>query len=298
MNGWQMPLIRLTLFGWLATLVWLGIEYHLGGLDIRPSLLPWHAGVIAGLVMLLAISVQPRVSMIGEAKLATEMIVVAAFALMLLPAAIFLLYALGLGLSAVMAAASWVLWAVLFVLAWVVQILIWALTIGGAIFGIIGVLAFFGTRSGAAGGAAVGGLVAYFLGVALSSLMGSLIGRSSRAVRDGALASSADDTGWIPSATFLAEWIRGTVVSLLDLTQALNLLINALGAIVVTLGVALLLRRLRQSLMSRPKLRPYIPGGAAPVSNSLPWINAQLVKPAAFWLTAAWIVTLVSTVYR
>ncbi len=288
-------LIIATFVVFVAGVAWLVIEAVLQHLEFAPELvLPFAllAFLLAASGAFVGLAIRPRVSWRGELLVNGELVGAALLAVFVPAALMLVVYGIAVLASWVFALLCWVAWILVLIAAGVAQVLIWLAVALPLILGIgIGSWAGNDSGDGAVGCGAcgcvfviVGGLV----GCGIWWVSGAFSLDFWEMVDLTLVWNALGWRGWIWE-WFELFWVLHGLLEWLDYGKLLGLF--AATALGVTLGcaVALAVRWLRQLAMIYVPLRPYLPSASAPLPDGTTTIRGEMVWPALFWASLAWI---------
>ena len=271
----------------LAAAAWLVLESVLRGMPLSFAPVLWPVLPAAILGCFVGIGVRPRASARGEFSASGELLSLSGVAGGLPMGLMAVGWTLGFLLSLLTVALLWVLLGLGVVLAVVLQVLVYAVLVVPPI--LLGIA--FAEEEAKAGFTAWA--VSEVLCVCLVAFVGTVLGIGLGGMVDGTMIVAT----WalrahIPAWLFLFELVREAFFWL-DHQRLITLVMTSGAALGAGLAGALGARWARTLLMGSARLRPYLPGGAAPSPNDAPLVPVRSVLPTLGWLSVAWMGVLV-----
>jgi len=262
-----------TIVVFVLGLTWLVLELMLRGGEAA-IIADWLlVAVVGALGAVVGVSARERVSMRGEILVGSEFFTLVLLVISILPAIMLFVYGAAMLTSAGVVSLSWVLWGVVLILTIALQLAVYA-----GLAGVVGV-----TLSS--------GVVALFAGVAyvfLVSWAGDAFSDNWKNAWNFAIARWAyARMSLIPEWTFVVQALRGTLAPL-DHGRLLSVLASVTVGALAGFAGSILLRVVRQRLMTQVALRRWLPMAAAPLPDSVPLLDARLVTPLVVYALVGW----------
>lgn len=292
-------LILATLVVVVAGVAWLVIEAILRHLEFDPGVvLPLlvFSFLLAGSGAFVGLAIRPRISWRGELLVNGELVGAALMAVFVPAAVMLVVYGLTVLASWVFALLCWVVWILVMVLATIFQALVLAACLRPVVLaGGAGVYIADEQGEPAAGCGACGCILVILGGAVGAGIfwVSGVFGLGPWELITGAVWTAALE--W-------RDWIKGwfwlfgvlhDLIQWLDYGKLLGLFAATALGVILGCGVALAVRWLRQLAMIYVPLRPYLPSASAPLPDGTTTIRGEMVWPAVFWASVAWIGVLV-----
>lgn len=237
------------------------------------------------IISIWGMAVSPRVTIVGELNISKQMMIFSLTTFFLLPAMMFVIYAILLVLSIGISIFALILWIILVALAFIATLLLWCLTIAAFILMIIGILSE-SARAGIIFSLVVALVVFGFLKI-VDDFFVSI--NEFSAVYDWRLVRIAQDASEIiPSWNLLASKVHNSL-SHIDHERVINFIASCMIGIGGGIVICITLRMLRYRLMALFSIRMMLPNSSAPLPDDTPWITEDLVLPVALWMSIIWL---------
>ena len=227
----------------------------------------------------IGLSIRARNSMAGDFSINVDLVKILSIVVFSLPTVMLAFYSIAFALSLLLVFILYALWGIGFLLAWLIQLIIWS--------GVIIVIGVVGEENGGEPWAIVI-IVSLFLFVI--SILGKLIGGSVFSPWNCSLPHwEMSLLEKLPEWLFLFDKVRSSLAGM-DFALLVSVIATLFLSFVSALISALTSRWIRQKLMLKVKLRPFLPLAAAPLSDSTPFLPKKLILPSIPYIFLAWVI--------